>query len=177
VYHGGMANSASQGQRGLRKLWRAVVLHLKLLALFLLPFAFILTMVVGYGGYLYVSSVKGLNESGARDAQEGVLQLAAELRRSAGSSPLPESLKPEELMEWNVYPPDLLWRYGKMDYMGYTIELRGEHPKYSGTTIRYLGDRRTQPEIILTVHQLDEGDWTVHEFFSPGPWWWRYLLG
>ncbi|MCC7507967.1 MAG: hypothetical protein IT464_01170 [Planctomycetes bacterium] len=120
---------------------------------------------------MYLSSRDTSAAQGAEEARRGVIVLAEALADSAGSAPLPPTMTANRLMGGGN---DHAWRQGQFDYHGYRIELAGTHPGYAGTTISYQGDRRIQPEIVLTVRDLSLGEWAVVES-ETHPWWafWR----
>lgn len=120
---------------------------------------------------LYMASRDTSAEQGTEEARDGVIVLAQALADAAEDAPLPLSMTANRLMGAGS---DRAWRYGQFDYHGYGIELAGTHPAYTGTTIRYQGDTRIQPEIVLTVRDLSQGQWTLVVSDAPPGWaFWR----
>jgi len=107
-------------------------------------------------------------QRGVSDARHGIQHLAELLQKHAARElSLPHNATPETLTETSS---EWEWQYMKFDSFGYSIEVRGEHPKYAGTIITYHGKDFQHP-ILLVVDDLAEGEWDLREFPRPTPWW------
>lgn len=80
---------------------------------------------------------------------------------------LPAELTPNEAAGWDSEYP---YQAGKFDYYGYSIQIVGEYPDYSGTVIMYHG-RNGQAPVTLTVKDISAKEWEIVR--EPIPDWWE----
>ena len=125
--------------------------------------AVLLTLValvgLGYFTMLRISAAM-IADKGQREANQGVVFLADALReKQSDDGWLPRSTTPEDVLGREP-DPTFPFRHGKFDYYGYTIEMEGDSPAHEGTRIKYHG-KRMQGRVVLTVRNLERGEWDV----------------